>query len=69
MNFNNSKLTPEEQNKIKNTNLYRVLQDIENKYPPIQDINGIDNAEDYIAELDKKIAENEKLIEDCINAR
>ena len=29
----------------------------------------IDNAEDYIAELDRKIAENEKLIEDCINAR
>ena len=42
MNFNNSKLTSEEQNKIRNTNLYRVLQDIENKYPPIQDINGID---------------------------
>ena len=29
----------------------------------------IDNAEDYIAELDRKIAENERLIEDCINAR
>ena len=29
----------------------------------------IDNAEDYIAELDREIAENEKLIEDCINAR
>ena len=49
MNFNNSKLTPEEKNKIRNTNLYHVLQDIENKYPPIQDINGIDNAEDYIS--------------------
>ena len=29
----------------------------------------IDNAEDYIAELDREIAENERLIEDCINAR
>ena len=29
----------------------------------------IDNAEDYIAELDRKIVENEKLIEDCINTR
>ena len=29
----------------------------------------IDNAEDYIAELDEKIIENEILINDCINAR
>ncbi len=49
MNFNNSNLTPEEQNKIRNTNLYRVLQDIEEEYHPIKDINGVDNAEDYIS--------------------
>ena len=29
----------------------------------------IDNAYDQIAQLDKQIAENEKLIDDCINAR
>ena len=29
----------------------------------------IDNAYEQIAELDRKIAENEKLIEDCINTR
>ena len=29
----------------------------------------IDNADEYIAELDKKIAENERVIVDCINAR
>ena len=29
----------------------------------------IDNAYEQIAELDRKIAENEKLINDCINAR
>ena len=29
----------------------------------------IDEAYEQIAELDKKIAENEKLINDCINAR
>ena len=29
----------------------------------------IDNADEYIAELDKKIAVNERLIIDCINAR
>lgn len=29
----------------------------------------IDNADEYIAELDREIAENEKLIVDCINAR
>ena len=31
--------------------------------------NLIDDAYEQIAELDKKIAENEKLINDCINAR
>ena len=31
--------------------------------------NLIDNAYEQIAELDKKIAENERLINDCINAR
>ena len=41
--------TFEEKNKIRNTNLYRVLQDIENKYHPIKDINGVNNAEDYIS--------------------
>lgn len=49
MNFNNSKLTPEEQNKIRNTNLYHVLQDIEKKYTPLDNINGIDNVEDYVS--------------------
>lgn len=29
----------------------------------------IDEAEEQIAELDRKIAENERLIRDCINAR
>lgn len=29
----------------------------------------IDDADKYIAELDEKIIENEKLIVDCINAR
>ena len=29
----------------------------------------IDSAYEQIAELDRKIAENEKLIDDCINAR
>ena len=29
----------------------------------------IDEAYDQIAELDEKIAENEKLIEDCVKAR
>ena len=29
----------------------------------------IDNADEYIAELDRQIAENERLIVDCINAR
>lgn len=29
----------------------------------------IDEADKYIAELDEKIVENEKLIEDCINAK
>ena len=29
----------------------------------------IDDAYDQIAELDQKIAENEQLINDCINAR
>ena len=29
----------------------------------------IDDAYEQIAELDRKIAENERLIEDCINAR
>ena len=29
----------------------------------------IDNAYEQIAELDRKIAENERLINDCINAR
>ena len=31
--------------------------------------NLIDEAYEQIAELDRKIAENEKLINDCINAR
>ena len=39
----------DKQNKIRNTNLYHVLQDIEKEYPPIQDVNDIDNAEDYIS--------------------
>lgn len=29
----------------------------------------IDDADEYIAKLDKEIIENEKLIVDCINAR
>ena len=29
----------------------------------------IDNANEQIAELDRKIAENERLIRDCVNAR
>ena len=29
----------------------------------------IDEADEYIAKLDKEIIENEKLIVDCINAR
>ena len=29
----------------------------------------IDDADKYIAELDEKIIENERLINDCINAR
>ena len=29
----------------------------------------IDEAYEQIAELDRKIAENEQLIEDCVNAR
>ena len=38
----------EEKNKIRNTNLYRVLQDIEKEYPVANDINNINNVEDYI---------------------
>lgn len=29
----------------------------------------IDSADEYLAELDEEIAENEKLINDCITAR
>lgn len=29
----------------------------------------IDNADEYLAQLDKEIAENEKLINDCITAK
>ena len=38
----------EEKNKIRNTNLYRVLQDIEKEYSAVNDINNINNVEDYI---------------------
>lgn len=51
MNFNQNnycRLT-ENMNKIKNTNLYRVLKDIEKEYPVINDINNINNVEDYVS--------------------
>ncbi len=50
MNFNqnNCYRSAENMNKIKNTNLYRVLKDIEKEYPVIRDINDVDNIEDYV---------------------
>ena len=50
MNFNQNNYCrlAENMNKIKNTNLYRVLQDIEKEYPVANDINNINNVEDYI---------------------
>ena len=50
MNFNqnNCYRSAENMNKIKNTNLYRVLKDIEKEYPVVRDINDVDNAEDYV---------------------
>ena len=44
----NNFYTLEEKNKIRNTNLYRVLQDIEKEYSAVNDINNINNVEDYI---------------------
>ena len=50
MNFNQNNYCrlAENMNKIKNTNLYRVLQDIEKEYPVVNDIYDVDNVEDYI---------------------
>ena len=50
MNFNQNNYCrlAENMNKIKNTNLYHVLQDIEKEYPVVRDINDVDNAEDYV---------------------
>lgn len=44
----NNFYTLEEKNKIRNTNLYRILQDIEKEYSAVNDINNINNVEDYI---------------------
>ena len=50
MNFNQNNYCRlvENMNKIKNTNLYRVLQNIEKEYPVVNDIYDVDNAEDYV---------------------
>ena len=44
----NNFYTLEDINKIKNTNLYRVLQDIEKEYPVVRNINDVNNVEDYV---------------------
>ena len=38
----------EDINKIKNTNLYRVLHDIEKEYSVVRNIYDVDNSEDYV---------------------
>lgn len=44
----NNFISLEDKNKIKSTNLYNVLQDIEKEYQVIEDKNKIENQEDYI---------------------
>lgn len=48
-NSNNQNNNFEDKNKIKSTNIYKALQDIEKKYPPLDNLNDIDNAEDYVS--------------------
>ena len=63
MNFNNSKLTPEEQKKIKSTNLYNVLGEIKKEFSVVENENDFTtngkDIEDYvkfhIAKLEKSM--------------
>ena len=47
-NQNNNFYSLEDKNKIKSSNIYHALQDIEKKYPPLDNLNDIDNTEDYV---------------------
>ena len=63
MNFNNSKLTPEEQKKIRSTNLYNVLGEIKKEFSVVENENDFTtngkDIEDYvkfhIAKLEKSM--------------